>query len=84
MAGCRARSLRVRGNPGALEVSNINQNAIGRNILEKGKRRVEQVQLMEYGKTELIEELRQMDVLAMSPMDALNALFLLREKARKL
>ncbi len=75
----RAREIQAR-----LEVSNINQNAIGRNILEKGNRRVEQVQLMEYGKTELIEELRQMDVLAMSPMDALNALFLLREKARKL
>ena len=36
------------------------------------------------GRTELIEELSSLDVLSMSPMDALNRLFLLREKARKL
>ncbi len=75
----RSREIQAR-----LHASNINQNVIGRNILEKGGRRNEQVQLLEYGKTELVEELRTLDVLAMSPMDALNALFLLREKARKL
>ena len=40
--------------------------------------------MFEYGRTELIEELSSLDVLSMSPMDALNKLFLLREKARKL
>ena len=57
---------------------------IVKNILEKGKRKNQQQDLFEYGRTELIEELSSLDVLSMSPMDALNALFLLREKARKL
>ena len=40
--------------------------------------------LFHYGAAELAQELANLDVLSMSPMDALNALFLLREKARKL
>ena len=75
----RAQEIEAR-----LEANNINQNTIGRNILEKGKRKNQQQDLFEYGRTELIEELSSLDVLSMSPMDALNRLFLLREKARKL
>ncbi len=51
--------------------------------MEKG-RKSEQVSLMDVGKTELVEEIANLEVLSMSPMDALNSLFLLREKARKL
>ncbi|MPN15742.1 hypothetical protein SDC9_163077 [bioreactor metagenome] len=40
--------------------------------------------LFDTGKAELIEEISKMDVLSMNPMEALNALFLLREKARTL
>lgn len=75
----RAQEIEAR-----LEANNINQNTIGQNILEKGKRKNQQQDLFEYGRTELIEELSNLDVLSMSPMDALNRLFLLREKARKL
>ena len=75
----RAQEIEAR-----LEANNINQNTIGRNILEKGKRKNQQQDMFEYGRTELIEELSSLDVLSMSPMDALNKLFLLREKARKL
>ena len=75
----RAQEIEAR-----LEANNINQNTIGKNILEKGKRKNQQQDLFEYGRTELIEELSSLDVLSMSPMDALNQLFLLREKARKL
>ena len=50
----------------------------------KRKRKNQQQDMFEYGRTELIEELANTDVLSMSPMDALNKLFLLREKARKL
>ncbi len=75
----RAQEIEAR-----LEANNINQNTIGRNILEKGKHKNQQQDLFEYGRTELIEELANTDVLSMSPMDALNKLFLLREKARKL
>ena len=39
---------------------------------------------MEYPKTEFIEEIRKLDVMAMTPIDALNQLFLLKEKAMKL
>ena len=77
-----ARAMEIQAR---LEANDFNQNAIGRGILEKGRAgRKQQTQLFEVGQTELVEELSRMDVLAMSPMDALNALFLLREKARKL
>ncbi len=77
----RAHEIQAR-----LEVSNINQNTIGQNILgeEKETRKNEQVDLFEYQKTEIINELQQIDVMALTPMDAINKLFLLREKARKL
>ena len=40
--------------------------------------------LFEYRKDEIIEELQSVDVMALTPMDAMNMLFLLREKARKI
>ncbi len=76
----RAQQIEAR-----LEVSNQGQNSIGQNILGAGhKKKNEQVGLEDFAKTELIEEIRALDVLAMTPMDALNKLFLLREKALKL
>ena len=68
-----------------LEVSDINQHGIGQNILgDAEKRKDEQVNLFDYRKTEIINELQTLDVMALTPMDAINKLFLLREKARKL
>ena len=32
----------------------------------------------------ILQELQELDVMALTPMDAINRLFLLREKARKL
>ena len=77
----RAHEIQAR-----LEVSDINQNKIGQNILgeEMMNRKNEQVDLFEYKKDEIIQELQQIDVMAITPMDAMNRLFLLREKARKL
>ena len=40
--------------------------------------------LFEYKKTEIIQELQELDVMALTPIDAMNRLFLLREKARKI
>ena len=74
----RAKEIQAR-----LEVNDINQSALAAGILEKNRKN-EQVNLMDVGKTELVEEIANLDVLSMSPMDALNALFLLREKARKI
>ena len=77
----RAHEIQAR-----LEVSDINQNTIGQNILGESNatRKNEQVDLFEYKKTEIIEELQNIDVMALTPMDAMNQLFLLKEKARKL
>ncbi len=76
----RAHEIQAR-----LEVSNINQKGIGQNILEEGPKRAdEQVNLFDFAKMEIINELQNIDVMALTPMDAINKLFLLREKARKL
>lgn len=74
----RAHEIQAR-----LEVSDVNK--IGQNILEEGTAREnEQVSLFDVGKTEIINELQNLDVMALTPIDAMNELFLLREKARKL
>ena len=75
----RAHEIQAR-----LEVSNINQNTIGQNILGEGKRprKNEQVDLFAYRKDEIIQELQEIDVMALTPMDAINKLFLLKEKAK--
>ena len=77
----RAHEIQAR-----LEVSEINQNTIGQNILGEDSviRKNEQMDLFEYKKDEIIKELQDIDVMAITPMDAMNTLFLLREKARKL
>ena len=77
----RAHEIQAR-----LEVSEINQNTIGQNILGEDNtvRKNEQMDLFEYKKDEIIKELQEIDVMAITPMDAMNTLFLLREKARKI
>lgn len=77
----RAHEIQAR-----LEVSDINQNTIGQNILgeESANRKNEQIDLFDYKKDEIIQELQNIDVMAITPMDAMNRLFLLKEKARKL
>ena len=76
----RAQEIQAR-----LEVNNIGNASIGQNILGAGhKKKNEQVDLMDFSKTEFIEEVRQIDVMALTPIDALNKLFLLKEKAMKL
>ena len=77
----RAHEIQAR-----LEVSDINQNTIGQNILGENSqpRMNEQQDLFEYRKMEIIQELQELDVMALTPIDAMNRLFLLREKARKI
>lgn len=65
-----------------LEAADVNAS-IGANIIGENRTvKREQLGFEDFGKTSLIEELRALDVNGMTPMDALNALFLLREKAR--
>ncbi len=77
----RAQEIQAR-----LDVSDVGGGNIGKSILGEndGKRENRQVDLFAYRQTELVEELKSLDVMAMTPMDALNRLFTLREKARKL
>lgn len=77
----RAHEIQAR-----LEVSDINQNTIGQNILgeDPTARQNEQLDLFDYRKMEIIQELQELDVMALTPIDAMNRLFLLREKARKI
>ncbi len=77
----RAHEIQAR-----LEVSDINQITIGQNILGSNAqpRMNEQQDLFEYKKMEIIQELQELDVMALTPIDAMNRLFLLREKARKI
>lgn len=75
----RASEIQAR-----LEVSDINQITIGQNILEEKKKKDKQTDIFHLAQDDLIEELQNLDVLSITPMDALNKLFLLREKARKL
>ena len=67
-----------------LEVSDINQETISQNILEKKKKENRQTDLFHLPQDDLIDELKNLDVLSITPMDALNTLFRLREKARRL
>ena len=75
----RAHEIQAR-----LEVSDINQETISSNILEKKKKQNRQTALFHLGPDELVDELKDLDVLSITPMDALNTLFRLREKARRL
>ena len=75
----RAHEIQAR-----LEVSDINQESISSNILEKKKKQNKQTDLFHLEQDVLIEELQNLDVLSVTPMDALNILFRLREKARRI
>ena len=52
--------------------------------LEKKKKEAKQTDMFHLPQDDLIEELQELDVLSVTPMDALNILFRLREKARRL
>lgn len=68
-----------------IEANDISQSSIGQNILgEDAERAPQQVGLFESPAMDLIEELRALDVMAMTPIDALNTLFSLKERARKI
>ena len=76
----RAQEIEAR-----LTVHDMSDQGLGQSILNpKGKRKNEQESILGFTRTEFIEEIQQLDVLAMTPMDALNRLFVLKEKALKL
>lgn len=67
-----------------LETNDVNQTSIGQNILDDdSQKKPKQVNLFEAPAMDLVEEIRALDVMAMTPIEALNTLFTLREKARR-
>lgn len=66
-----------------LETNDVNKGSIGQNILDEQEKKPKQVNLFEAPAMDLVEEIRALDVMAMTPIEALNTLFTLREKARR-
>jgi len=67
-----------------LEANDVSQQSIGQNILgNELDKKPKQVNLFEAPAMDLVEELRALDVMSMTPIEALNTLFALREKARR-
>ncbi|MGI6173872.1 MAG: DNA mismatch repair protein MutS [Christensenellales bacterium] len=76
----RARQIMAR-----LEVDDIAKGGMGKSILDTRKNAGNrQVDLLDFKPMELIEEIRKLDVMSMSPIEALNELFALNEKARRI
>ena len=66
-----------------LETNDVSQSTIGQNILGEDEKKPKQVNLFEAPAMDLVEEIRALDVMSMTPIEALKTLFTLKEKARK-
>jgi len=76
----RAREISAR-----IEVSHDKQQSIGGKILDKQlKEQGMQVQMFDSGQVALIQDLKDVDVNAMTPMEALQLLYTMKERARNL
>ena len=73
----RAREIMAK-----LEVAEINKTSISANILSDGAHGQTQLTMSNFESMAIVDELCDLDVMSMSPIDALNKLYLLREKAR--
>ncbi len=76
----RARQIMAR-----LEVDDQQNGSIGKSILDTRKNAGnKQVSIVEFKPMELVEEISGLDVVSMTPIEALNKLFELNEKARRI
>ena len=75
----RARQIMAR-----LEVDDEERGNLGKNILDEHKTKDRQVGLLDFKPMELAQEIAQLDVVSMTPIDALNKLFELNEKAKRI
>ncbi len=67
-----------------LETRDKGQLSIGQNIIgAQGEEKHAQLTLFDSGAMDIVEELKAIDVMALTPIDAMNALFRLREQARR-
>jgi len=75
----RARQIMAR-----LEVDGQVNGSIGKNILEERKGQERQLGMLDFKPMELVDEISKLDVISMTPIDALNKLFELNEKAKRI
>lgn len=75
----RARQIMAR-----LEVDNQEKGSIGKSIIENRKLADRQLGIMDFKPMELAQEIAALDVVSMTPIDALNKLFELNEKAKRI
>ncbi len=75
----RARQIMAR-----LEVDGQANGSIGKSILEERKGQDRQLGMLDFKPMELVEEISKLDVISMTPIDALNKLFELNEKAKRI
>jgi len=75
----RARQIMAR-----LEVEGQSRGTIGQNILDDRKKPADrQLGLLDFQPMELVQEIAALDVVSMTPIDALNKLFEINEKAKR-
>ena len=75
----RARQIMAR-----LEVDDQQRGNLGKNILDEHRAKDRQLGLMDFQPMELAQEIAALDVVSMTPIDALNKLFELNEKAKRI
>ncbi|MGN0803285.1 MAG: DNA mismatch repair protein MutS [Candidatus Faecivicinus sp.] len=75
----RARQIMAR-----LEVDGQANGSIGKSILDERKAQDRQLGMLDFKPMELVEEIAKLDVVSMTPIDALNKLFELNEKAKRI
>ena len=75
----RARQIMAR-----LEVDDQARGTLGQSILDEHKAKDRQLGLMDFKPMEVVQEIAALDVVSMTPIDALNKLFELNEKAKRI
>ncbi|MDY5219150.1 MAG: DNA mismatch repair protein MutS [Eubacteriales bacterium] len=75
----RARQIMAR-----LEVDGQLNGSIGKSILEKKKAPDRQLGILDFKPMELVQEIAELDVVSMTPIEALNKLFEINEKAKRI
>ena len=75
----RARQIMAR-----LEVDDQLNGSIGKSILEKKKAPDRQLGILDFKPMQLVQEIAELDVVSMTPIEALNKLFEINEKAKRI
>ena len=75
----RARQIMAR-----LEVDEMQNGSLGESIVNKKTAKDRQVTLNDFEPIALVEEIKKLDVNSLTPIEAMNTLFMLHEKAQRI